>query len=116
MGCVVIKVPSDDALDPLSAALRPQASCINLLRGPYTLADMGTVGLEILRQVKDPRQLEAIFCSPRSGGALEAIGLSVKQFAPQVKVVGVDIICAADSSKINGFLCDSSIAASNSNC
>jgi threonine dehydratase len=110
MGCAVLKVPSDDALDPLSAALRLQASCINLLRDPYTLAGMGTVGLEILRQAKDPRQLEAIFCSARSGGALEAIGLSVKQFAPQVKVVGVDIICAANSSEINGILCDSSIA------
>ncbi|KAJ6112195.1 hypothetical protein N7523_008256 [Penicillium sp. IBT 18751x] len=110
MGCVVLKVPSDDALDPLSAALRLQAPCINLLRDPYTLAGIGTVGLEILSQVKNPRQLEAIFCSARAGGALEAIGLSVKQFAPQVKVIGVDIICAAESSEINDFLCHSSIA------
>ncbi|KAJ5668553.1 uncharacterized protein N7477_007123 [Penicillium maclennaniae] len=42
--------------------------------------------------------------------APEAIGLSVKQFAPQVKVIGVDIIRAAESSETSGFLCRSSIA------
>lgn len=110
MGCAVLRVPSDDALSPLSAALRLKASCINLLGDPYTLAGIGTVGLEILRQAKDPRQLEAVFCSARSGGVLQAIGLSVKQFAPQVKVIGVEIICAADSTEVDGFLRDSSIA------
>lgn len=110
MGCAVLKASSASALDPLSAALRMQAPCINPLNDPYTLAGMATVGLEILKQVKEPQQLEGIFCSARAGGALEAIGLSVKRFAPHVRVIGVDTMYAAESSELYGLLCHSSIA------
>lgn len=105
MGSVVEHL-SDEPSGPLSAAFNVQALYIDPLNDPYTLAGLGTVALEILRQVKDDQQLEGIFCSARAGGALEAIGLSVKQFAPHVKVIGVDVLPSVELSKLYGFPID----------
>ncbi|KAH2363495.1 hypothetical protein KXV92_005418 [Aspergillus fumigatus] len=75
-----------------------QALYINPLNDCHVLAGMGTVGLEILQQIKDVKNLEAVFCSARAGGALEAIGIAIKLFAPQVKVIGVGFQSSAAAS------------------
>jgi threonine dehydratase len=98
LGCVVLQQPACGPITPLASACQQQALYINPLNDCHVLAGMGTVGLEILQQIKDVKNLEAVFCSARAGGALEAIGIAIKLFAPQVKVIGVGFQSSAAAS------------------
>jgi threonine dehydratase len=102
----IVDLPSDKPSGPLSAAFNLQAFYVDPLDDPYTLAGLGTVALEILKQIQDYQNLQAIFCSVRAAGLLEAIGLSVKHFSPNVKVIGVDALPSTELSKLYGASTD----------
>lgn len=97
LGCVVLQRPACGPITPLASACQQEALYINPWNDCHVLAGIGTVGLEILQQIKDVQDLEAVFCSARAGGALEAIGIAIKLFAPQVKVIGVGVQSSAAS-------------------
>lgn len=54
---------------------------------PAIIAGQGTLGLEILEQVKDA---DAIICPVGGGGLIAGLALAVKAARPQVKVIGVE--------------------------
>ncbi|KAK6926673.1 Pyridoxal-phosphate dependent enzyme [Dillenia turbinata] len=55
---------------------------------PDIIAGQGTVGMEILRQIKNP--LHAIFVPVGGGGLIAGIASYVKRVKPEVKVIGVE--------------------------
>lgn len=57
---------------------------------PYTIAGQGTIGDEILRQIGNPDELDAIFVAIGGGGLIAGIGTYVKLLAPHVKIIGVE--------------------------
>lgn len=58
---------------------------------PYVIAGQGTVGVEILKQVRQER-LDAIFVCCGGGGLLAGIAAYVKRIRPEVKVIGVNTV------------------------
>ncbi|KAI9173143.1 threonine deaminase [Blastocladiella emersonii ATCC 22665] len=66
----------------------------------YVIAGQGTIGVEILRQVRQER-LDAIFVCCGGGGLLAGIAAYVKRIRPEVKVIGVNTI---DSSGMHTSL------------
>ncbi|KAJ4842661.1 Threonine dehydratase biosynthetic, chloroplastic [Turnera subulata] len=55
---------------------------------PDVIAGQGTVGMEIIRQIKGP--LHAIFIPVGGGGLIAGIAAYVKRVNPQVKIIGVE--------------------------
>lgn len=60
---------------------------------PYVIAGQGTIGMELLRQIKS-NKLSAVFVPIGGGGLLAGIGSYLKRLAPHVKVIGVETIDA----------------------
>nr|KAJ3422783.1 hypothetical protein HK105_006336 [Polyrhizophydium stewartii] len=58
---------------------------------PYVIAGQGTVGVEILRQIRQDR-LDAIFVCCGGGGLIAGIAAYVKRIRPEVKVIGVNTV------------------------
>ncbi|KAJ3189415.1 hypothetical protein HDU85_003045 [Gaertneriomyces sp. JEL0708] len=58
---------------------------------PYVIAGQGTVGVEILRQLKQDH-LDAIFICCGGGGLLAGVGAFVKRIRPEVKIIGVNTV------------------------
>ena len=56
---------------------------------PYVIAGQGTIGVEILRQIKQDR-LDAIFVCMGGGGLIAGIAAYVKRIRPEVKIIGVN--------------------------
>lgn len=54
---------------------------------PEIIAGQGTLGLEVLEQVRD---VDAIVCPVGGGGLLAGVALAVKSVRPKVKVIGVE--------------------------
>ena len=54
---------------------------------PHIIAGQGTMGLEILRQVRD---LDAIVCPIGGGGLIAGIGVAVKSLQSRVTIIGVE--------------------------
>lgn len=54
---------------------------------PEIIAGQGTIGLEIIEQVKD---VEAIVCPVGGGGLLAGLSVAVKTLRPKVEVIGVE--------------------------
>ncbi|HLP25033.1 MAG TPA: pyridoxal-phosphate dependent enzyme, partial [Acidobacteriota bacterium] len=54
---------------------------------PEIIAGQGTLGLEVLEQV---RNVDAIVCPVGGGGLLAGVALAVKSVRPKVKVIGVE--------------------------
>lgn len=54
---------------------------------PEIIAGQGTLGLEVLEQVKD---LDAIVCPVGGGGLLAGVALAVKSLRPRVRVIAVE--------------------------
>ncbi len=54
---------------------------------PAIIAGQGTLGLEILRQV---RELDAIVCPIGGGGLIAGIAIAVKALRPKIKIIGVE--------------------------
>ncbi|POO01846.1 Threonine dehydratase [Trema orientale] len=55
---------------------------------PDVIMGQGTVGMEIVRQIKGP--LHAIFVPVGGGGLIAGIAAYVKRVSPQVKIIGVE--------------------------
>lgn len=55
---------------------------------PDVIAGQGTIGVEILRQMRSPPH--AIFVAVGGGGLLAGVAAYVKQIVPQVRMVGVE--------------------------
>ncbi|XP_030958899.1 threonine dehydratase 1 biosynthetic, chloroplastic-like [Quercus lobata] len=55
---------------------------------PDVITGQGTVGMEIIRQMKGP--LTAIFVPVGGGGLIAGIAAYVKRVAPEVKIIGVE--------------------------
>lgn len=55
---------------------------------PDVIAGQGTVGMEIVRQMKGP--IEAIFVPVGGGGLIAGIAAYVKRVSPEVKIIGVE--------------------------
>lgn len=55
---------------------------------PDVIAGQGTVGMEIVRQMKEP--LHAIFVPVGGGGLIAGIAAYVKRVSPEVKIIGVE--------------------------
>ncbi|GAB2229610.1 hypothetical protein Droror1_Dr00013857 [Drosera rotundifolia] len=55
---------------------------------PDVIMGQGTVGMEIVRQIKDP--VHAIFVPIGGGGLIAGIAAYVKRVSPKVKVIGVE--------------------------
>lgn len=60
-------------------------------KDPYIIAGQGTVGVEILRQLRQDR-LDAIFVCCGGGGLISGIAAYVKRIRPETKVIGVSTI------------------------
>ncbi|KAI9105315.1 tryptophan synthase beta subunit-like PLP-dependent enzyme [Phlyctochytrium arcticum] len=58
---------------------------------PYVIAGQGTVGVEILRQLRQDR-LDAIFVCCGGGGLLAGIGAFVKRIRPDIRIIGVNTV------------------------
>ncbi|KAJ1555134.1 hypothetical protein HK096_008497, partial [Nowakowskiella sp. JEL0078] len=65
---------------------------------PYIIAGQGTIGVEILRQLKQDR-LDAIFVCCGGGGLLAGIAAYVKRIRPEVRIIGVNTIGKDSKSK-----------------
>eukprot|EP01026_Neomeris_dumetosa_P018140 TRINITY_DN17100_c0_g2_i1.p2 TRINITY_DN17100_c0_g2~~TRINITY_DN17100_c0_g2_i1.p2 ORF type:complete len:202 (+),score=34.52 TRINITY_DN17100_c0_g2_i1:2-607(+) len=57
---------------------------------PYTIAGQGTIGMEIMKQLVDHQELEAIFVAVGGGGLIAGIAAYIKALKPEVKVIGVE--------------------------
>ncbi|KAH6802701.1 L-O-methylthreonine resistant 1 [Perilla frutescens var. frutescens] len=55
---------------------------------PDVIVGQGTVGMEVVRQMKDP--IEAIFVPVGGGGLIAGIAAYMKRVSPEVKVIGVE--------------------------
>ncbi|XP_042024053.1 threonine dehydratase 1 biosynthetic, chloroplastic-like [Salvia splendens] len=55
---------------------------------PDVIAGQGTVGMEVVRQMKGP--IEAIFVPVGGGGLIAGIAAYVKRVSPEVKIIGVE--------------------------
>ncbi|TPX42610.1 threonine ammonia-lyase [Synchytrium endobioticum] len=58
---------------------------------PYVIAGQGTVGVEILRQLRQDK-LDAIFVCCGGGGLLAGIAAFVKRIRPEVRIIGVNTV------------------------
>ncbi len=56
---------------------------------PAIIAGQGTLGLELLDQVRD---LDAIVCPIGGGGLIAGVSLAVKSLRPRVKIIGVESV------------------------
>src|SRR5512140_1908083 len=54
---------------------------------PDVIAGQGTIGMEILRQAKQP--IDAIFVAIGGGGLVSGIAAYVKRLRPEIKIIGV---------------------------
>ncbi|KAI9042082.1 threonine dehydratase [Aspergillus affinis] len=94
LGCAVVQAfhkINGSQIGATLSSVQEQVPHVEPLADPYYLAGIGTVGLEILQQTKEGPPLEAIFCSLQDRATLEAIGIYLNRFAPQVKVIGVGL-------------------------
>ncbi|MCI09215.1 threonine dehydratase biosynthetic chloroplastic-like, partial [Trifolium medium] len=55
---------------------------------PDVIMGQGTIGMEIVRQMKGP--IHAIFVPVGGGGLIAGIAAYVKRINPQVKIIGVE--------------------------
>lgn len=55
---------------------------------PDVIIGQGTVGMEIVRQMKDP--IHAVFVPVGGGGLIAGIAAYIKRVAPDVKIIGVE--------------------------
>ena len=56
---------------------------------PAIIAGQGTIGLEVLEQV---RNLDAIVCPIGGGGLIAGVALAVKSLRPRIKIIGVESV------------------------
>jgi threonine dehydratase len=81
------------AADELVAA--EQLTYIHGYDAPEIIAGQGTLGLEILQQV---RHLDAIVCPVGGGGLLAGLSVALKSLRPRVKIIGVESVATGNLS------------------
>ncbi|XP_075638643.1 threonine dehydratase biosynthetic, chloroplastic [Castanea sativa] len=91
LGATVVLV--GDAYDEAQAYAKKRAieegrTFIPPFDHPDVIMGQGTVGMEIMRQMKGP--LKAIFVPVGGGGLIAGIAAYVKRVAPEVKIIGVE--------------------------
>lgn len=89
LGAEVVRVPGGygDAERAAIAAARTSGEVwVSPYNDPAVIAGQGTLGLEILEQVPDARE---ILVPVGGGGLVAGVGLAVKALRPEVKIVGV---------------------------
>ncbi|MCF7686917.1 MAG: threonine ammonia-lyase [Cephaloticoccus sp.] len=60
---------------------------------PDIIAGQGTIGLEILEQV---RQADAIVCPVGGGGLIAGLSLAIKSLRPKIRVIGVESVATGN--------------------
>ncbi len=55
--------------------------------GPEVIAGQGTIGIELLEQVKD---LDAVVCPIGGAGLIAGVALAIKSLAPRVSIIGIE--------------------------
>lgn len=60
---------------------------------PEIIAGQGTLGLEVLEQVRDA---DAVVCPVGGGGLLAGVALAIKSVRPKVKVIGVESVATGN--------------------
>lgn len=55
---------------------------------PAVIAGQGTIGIEILRQTREP--IHAVYVPVGGGGLISGIGAVIKELRPEVRVIGVE--------------------------
>jgi threonine dehydratase len=79
----------DDAHAHATAlARRRRLTFVHPYDDPDIIAGQGTIGMEILRQCRDP--LHAVFVPVGGGGLISGIAAYVKRLRPDVQVIGVE--------------------------
>ncbi|KAG8376643.1 hypothetical protein BUALT_Bualt09G0084800 [Buddleja alternifolia] len=91
LGATVVLV--GDAYDETQAYAKKRAeeegrTFIPPFDHPDVIIGQGTVGMEIVRQIKSP--IEAIFVPVGGGGLIAGIAAYVKRVSPEVKIIGVE--------------------------
>ncbi|KZV39106.1 chloroplast threonine deaminase 1 precursor [Dorcoceras hygrometricum] len=91
LGAVVVLV--GDSYDEAQAYAKKRATeegrtFVPPFDHPDVIIGQGTIGMEIVRQMKDP--IEAIFVPVGGGGLIAGIAAYVKRVSPGVKVIGVE--------------------------
>ena len=56
---------------------------------PYVIAGQGTIGIEIVKQIKD-MNIDTIFCCVGGGGLISGVGIYIKSIRPDIKIIGVE--------------------------
>jgi len=73
-------------------ARRKQLTFIHPYDDPDVIAGQGTIGMELLRQCREP--LHAIFVAVGGGGLISGIAAYIKRLHPQVRIIGVEPVDA----------------------
>ncbi len=55
---------------------------------PAVIAGQGTIGIEILRQMREP--IHAVYVPVGGGGLISGIGAVIKELRPEVRIIGVE--------------------------
>jgi threonine dehydratase len=87
---IVLEGDSYDEAHASATALarRKRLTFVHPYDDPDVIAGQGTIGMEILRQCREP--LHAIFVPVGGGGLIGGIAAYVKRLRPQVRVIGVE--------------------------
>ena len=69
--------------------LEKKLSFIHPFDDSAVIAGQGTIGMELLRQTKEP--IDKIFVGVGGGGLISGVGAYVKAIRPEVKIIGVQM-------------------------
>ncbi len=84
---VLVKGTYDDAHDrAVELQKESGATFIHPFDDDYVIAGQGTIGLEILDQLKD---VDAVLCPIGGGGLISGVAYAIKSLNPRIKVYGV---------------------------
>jgi threonine dehydratase len=79
----------DDAYaEAMRIARRRRLTFVHPYDDPDVIAGQGTVGMEILRQLREP--IDAIFVAVGGGGLIGGIAAYAKRLRPEIRIVGVE--------------------------
>lgn len=92
-------------------AAESNKTLIHAFDDDYIIAGQGTIGLEILEQVKD---IDVVIVPIGGGGLISGISIAVKSINPDIKIIGVQADCAANMKRSfeNQILCNQAITSS----
>jgi threonine dehydratase len=83
----------DDAhLEARAIEKRKRRVFVHPYDDPDVIAGQGTIGMEVLRQCRDP--IDAIFVAVGGGGLIAGIAAYVKRLHPEIRVIGVEPVDA----------------------